>query len=154
MRSRVSPVLLTCLILLGLAAAPVWAEQPFEGRLHVIIMITDGSGSVHRLSFFDCWEIRKQGAIRPVDDHQSQVTSGRILKQTRKGRDALDRIEFRAVVTGLGRIRGNLTLEAFGGQVALGGTWRGRVANNVRLAGSLALVPARSGAFCGNDVLP
>ena len=154
MRSRVSPVLLTCVILLGFAAGPSWAEQPFEGRFDVILMINDGSGSVNTLSFFDCWEIRKQGAIRPVDDQLSRITRGRILKQTLKDGDALDRIEFRAVITGLGRIRGNLTLDAFGGQVALGGTWRGTVANDVRLAGSLALVPARSGAFCGNDVLP
>ena len=154
MRSGVFPVLLTCAALLGFTAAPAWADQPFEGTFDVILMITDGSGSVNRLSVFDCWEFRKRGAIRPVGDHLSQIVRGRILEQTPKSSDTLDRIEFRATITGLGRIRGTLTLDAFGGQVALGGTWRGTVANDVWLVGSLALVPARSGAICGNDVLP
>ena len=153
MRSGVFPVLLTCVALLGSTAAPARTDVPFEGTFDVLLMITDGSGSANMLSVSDCWEFRKRGEIGPVGD-LSQIVRGRILEQTPKSSDTLDRIEFRARITGLGRIRGNVTLEAFGGRVALGGTWRATVANEVRLVGSVAMVPARSGAFCGNDVLP
>lgn len=153
MRNRFFYCVLASVAFCCLMSAPAHAGRPFVGTFDVLIMVTDGSGMVNELSFFDCWTIKKKGAIRSAHAF-GRIAHGRIVKQTPADGDTQAHAEYRAVFPDLGRVQGNITLDAFGGQVALGGTWRAKVNSEIRLVGSIAMVPARSGALCGEGTAP
>jgi len=153
MKNRIARVLFSCCAAGLLAAGSAGAATPFRGIWDVLIVVADGSGDVTGVTFFDCWDFRQSGAIRPVPG-ASVLVSGGVDGQEPETGNYVPRAEYRVQLAGA-KMRGNLLFDTKGGQKVISGTMRGKAQpSGLRLVGTVSMVPALRGGSCGIGTRP
>ena len=170
--SRLPYLCLPALLLLAvvLYAAPATAAPPFVGYWDVVVQFNSPGLGPTDLGVPDCWQLRGNGAIRPLPGFSPMpASSGGIALQEPRADGWKDRAQFvyridappDLLALGLPvvlKMRGNLLFEAIVGQQVIAGVWNGKFRPlgdpATRTVGTVFAKRVGSGQPCGLGILP